>query len=113
MAPNECQIPVDSGDGQVALVDFGVIQPGDFVNPLISNDEIWPVGSMDNQIRWVFFKGDPFDEPTPEHPLEAPFAEDTTFTVDLMRVGKGGKSPVLNAMREYAPAPARYFCGFD
>lgn len=96
MASAECKFPVTGSGGHDALFDVHSSMPGDFVHPVLFDDETWTCNTT-AEMAWIFFKGDPMSEPTPWHPFDMPFTPSTLFSIDLL---DSANSTVLNVMRE-------------
>lgn len=96
MDSSECKLPVVGSAGNEAFFDINASTPGDFVHPLLFDDETWSQNASVG-MAWVYFKGDPMSEPTPEHPLDMPFSPSTLFTIDLLN---STNATLQNVMRE-------------
>lgn len=96
MTSAECKFPITGSGGYEALFDVHSSMPGDFVHPVLFDDEIWPSNTR-AEMAWVFFKGDPMSEPTPQHSFDMPFTPSTLFVIDLL---DSANSTVQNVMRE-------------
>ena len=99
MTSPECKLPVIGSAGHEALFDIHSSMPGDFVHPVLFDDETWSYNTS-AEMAWVFFKGDPMSEPTPRHPIDMPFTPSTLFSIELL---DSANSTLLSVMRESAP----------
>lgn len=96
---SECKLPITGSAGREAFFDINSSNPGDFIHPVLFDDETWSVNTS-AELTWVFFKGDPLSEPTAEHPFDMPFAPSTLFSIDLL---DSSNSTLQSVMRELVP----------
>ncbi len=94
--PHDSQLPITGSAGHEAYFDVDAATPGDFVHPVLFDDEVWPRNST-AEMAWIYFKGDPMSGPTPDHPFEDPFEPSTLFNIDLLLADR---TTVQNVMRE-------------
>jgi hypothetical protein len=93
----ECDIPFTSPNGEdIEYYNVDHAIPGEILTPSLFDDEIWTHNSA-REIAWLFYKGDPVEGPVTGHTFDAPFAENTTFRIDLLR---SDSSILQEVMRE-------------
>lgn len=96
MASSDCKVHITGSTGREALFDIHSSTPGDFVQPVLFDDETWSQNAT-AKMTWVYFKGDPMSGPTEGHPIDMPFELTTRFSIDLL---DSANSTVQNVMRE-------------
>ena len=103
---NKCPLPLLDGSGSTITFDIQSAEPGAFISPGVVELETYEPGSIVHTV-WVYFKGDPWDGPIPDHPFDGVY-EGTKFTIDL--VSDDGAAMVLQQVMRRSIHCIAYSC---
>lgn len=105
MASSDCKLLITGSADREAFFDIQSANPGDFVHPVLFDDETWSQNAT-AEMTWIYFTGDPMSGPTEGHPFDMPFEPTALFSIDLL---DSTNSTLQNVMRE-SPTDCRASC---
>nr|OQO22724.1 hypothetical protein B0A51_08383 [Rachicladosporium sp. CCFEE 5018] len=79
-----CWLAVETDHGLVCIDVQDSRPAGTIVAPSVLDLETHEAGDP-AAFAWIYFKGDIWNGPTAEHPIDAPFTDDTLFSLNLVK----------------------------